>query len=183
MSGRGESLGTVKMLDVASWRKLRARLRGNRGGLGLSVVRRPNTRVQRTRSSASPHRSPLTRYPLGPPGTVWLLASAILCTLVARGTCVAERTAVECTALGRAWHSYRSSPGPQNAKRVYQLLPPEQPPGEVHCGDRLFEELRGVASVAEAKNSEWRQVGSGNCVPFLFACRCRFRRGSSLAAG
>ena len=27
----------------------------------------PNMRVQRTRSSASPPRSPLTRYPLGVP--------------------------------------------------------------------------------------------------------------------
>jgi hypothetical protein len=29
------------------------------------LTRRPNTRVQRTRSSASPPRSPLTRHPLG----------------------------------------------------------------------------------------------------------------------
>ena len=65
MRERGESLGPVKVLKVASWRGLRARLRGERCGLEPSAVRQPNRRVQRTRSSASPHRSPLTRYPLG----------------------------------------------------------------------------------------------------------------------
>ena len=34
-------------------------------GLGTANPRPPNTRVQRTRSSPSAHRSPLTRYPLG----------------------------------------------------------------------------------------------------------------------
>ena len=67
MSERGESFGTVKVLDFASWRKLRARLRGEHRGLEPAAVRQPNRRVQRTRSSASPHRSPLTRYPLGDP--------------------------------------------------------------------------------------------------------------------
>ena len=62
---RGKTLGAVKMLGVASWRKLRARLGTGRGGLRLLAVRQPNRRVQRTRSSASAHRSPLTRYPLG----------------------------------------------------------------------------------------------------------------------
>ena len=65
MSERGKTLGAVKMLGVASWRKLRARLGTGRGGLRLLAVRQPNRRVQRTRSSASAHRSPLTRYPLG----------------------------------------------------------------------------------------------------------------------
>ncbi len=37
------------------------------GGLGTADPRPPNTRVQRTRSSASPPHSPLTRYPLGGP--------------------------------------------------------------------------------------------------------------------
>jgi hypothetical protein len=65
MSERGESLGPVKVLNVASWLALRVQLRGERRGLDRSVLRQPNRRVQRTRSSPSAHRSPLTRYPLG----------------------------------------------------------------------------------------------------------------------
>ena len=65
MSERGESLDPVKVLTVASWRKLRSRLKEHRRSLELSAVRQPNTRVQRTRSSASPPHSPLTRHPLG----------------------------------------------------------------------------------------------------------------------
>ncbi len=65
MSERGESLGPINALGGERWLGLRAWLMGARGGLGPSAVRPPNTRVQRTRSSASPPHSPLTRYPLG----------------------------------------------------------------------------------------------------------------------
>ncbi len=64
MSERGESLGPVNV-PVAWWRKLRARRRGAPRGSGSVNLRLPNRRVQRTRSSASPPHSPLTRYPLG----------------------------------------------------------------------------------------------------------------------
>ena len=67
MSERGESLGPVDV-PVAPWRKLRNRLLGGRGSSGVLAVRQPNRRVQRTRSSPSAHRSPLTRYPLGSRG-------------------------------------------------------------------------------------------------------------------
>jgi hypothetical protein len=40
-------------------------IRRERGSRAALVVRPPNTRVQRTRSSASPPHSPLTRNPLG----------------------------------------------------------------------------------------------------------------------
>jgi hypothetical protein len=67
MSERGASPGPVKM-PVASRRKALSWFVGSSGGLRLAMCRLPNTRVQRTRSSASPPRSPLTRYPLGAPG-------------------------------------------------------------------------------------------------------------------
>jgi hypothetical protein len=65
MSERGESLDPVRMLNVASWRKLRASRGRVQRGLESQNLRPPNMRVQRTRSSASPLRSPLTRSPLG----------------------------------------------------------------------------------------------------------------------
>ncbi len=65
MSERGESLDPMKMLNVASWRKLRAWCRHLYRGLRAANCRLPNTRVQRTRSSPSALRSPLTRHPLG----------------------------------------------------------------------------------------------------------------------
>ena len=66
MSERGESLGAVKMLKVVSWLKLRARRNEHARGLGLSAVRQPNRRVQRTRAARFARiGSPLTRYPLG----------------------------------------------------------------------------------------------------------------------
>ena len=65
MSERGESLDPVGMLNVASWRKLRASRGRVQRGLESQNLLPPNTRVQRTRSSASPPHSPLTRRPLG----------------------------------------------------------------------------------------------------------------------
>jgi len=65
MRERGESLGPVKALGGERWRGLRARHAGQQRGLGQGGVRQPNRRVQRTRSSPSALRSPLTRYPLG----------------------------------------------------------------------------------------------------------------------
>ena len=70
MNERGESLDPVKVLKAASWLGLGVRLEGENRGLDLSVVRQPNRRVQRTRSSPSAHRSPLTRHPLGEGGWV-----------------------------------------------------------------------------------------------------------------
>ena len=52
-------------MPVALWRELRAGRLGLHRGLAAANLRLPNRRVQRTRSSASPLRSPLTRYPLG----------------------------------------------------------------------------------------------------------------------
>ena len=65
MSEGGENLDPVRMLNVASWRKLRASRGRVQRGRESQNLRPPNMRVQRTRSSASPPRSPLTRYPLG----------------------------------------------------------------------------------------------------------------------
>ena len=56
MSERGESLDPVRMLNVASWRKLRASRGRVQRGLESQNLRPPNMRVQRTRSSASPLR-------------------------------------------------------------------------------------------------------------------------------
>jgi len=69
MSERGESLDPVRMLNVASWRKLRASRRRVQRGLESQNLRPPN--MQRTRALASLGtltsfaRSPLTRHPLG----------------------------------------------------------------------------------------------------------------------
>jgi len=79
MRERGESLGPVKALGSAWWRGLRARHPGERRGLEQRGVRQPNRRVQRTRSSPSALRSPLTRYPLGRGRTCLLL---VACGLV-----------------------------------------------------------------------------------------------------
>jgi hypothetical protein len=65
MRERGESPGPVKMLNVASLRKLRSSRQGHHRGLAEANCRLPNTRVQRTRSSPSAHREPLTRHTLG----------------------------------------------------------------------------------------------------------------------
>jgi len=79
MSERGESLDPVRMLNVASWRKLRASRGRVQRGLESQNLRPPNMRVQRTRALASLGtltsfaRSPLTRCPLGRPGTAVLV--------------------------------------------------------------------------------------------------------------
>jgi len=71
MSDPGESLDPVRMLNVASWRKLRASRGRVRRGRESQNLRPPNMRVQRTRPLASLGtltsfaRSPLTRCPLG----------------------------------------------------------------------------------------------------------------------
>ena len=64
MSERGESPDPVRMLSVATWRRLRASRGRVQRGLESPNLRPPNMRVQRARSSDSP-RSPLTRHPLG----------------------------------------------------------------------------------------------------------------------
>ena len=61
MSERGDSLDPVRMLNVASRRKLRAARGRVQRGPESQNLRPPHMRVQRTRSSASPPRSPLTR--------------------------------------------------------------------------------------------------------------------------
>ena len=50
---------------------------------------RPNTRVQRTRSSASPPRSPLTRYPLGGRGLSLAALLSVIPLLLASSCLVA----------------------------------------------------------------------------------------------
>ena len=66
MSEGGESLDPVRMLDVASWRKLRASRGGVQRGLESQNLRPPHMRVQRTRvARCARPGSPLTRHPLG----------------------------------------------------------------------------------------------------------------------
>jgi hypothetical protein len=83
MSERGESLDPVRMLNVASWRKLRASRGRVQRGLESQNLRPPNTRMQRTRALASLGtltsfaRSPLMRSPLGGPGTLWARHSVL----------------------------------------------------------------------------------------------------------
>jgi hypothetical protein len=67
MSERGESLDPVRMLNGASWRKLRAWRGRVQLGLESQNLPPPNMRVQRTRSSPSALCSPLARRPLGGP--------------------------------------------------------------------------------------------------------------------
>ena len=62
-------------------------------GVHLPSVTRPNTRVQRTRSSASPPHSPLTRHLLG--GRRYLLAAAL--TVAAAGLQSSVAEACSCT--------------------------------------------------------------------------------------
>ena len=63
MSERGESLDPVRMLNVASWRKLRASRGRVLRGLESQNLRPPNMPSQRTRGA--PLRSPLNGLPLG----------------------------------------------------------------------------------------------------------------------
>jgi hypothetical protein len=63
MSERGESLDPVRMLNVASWRKLRASGGRVQRGLESQNLRPPNMRVQRTR--VAPLRSPLNGLRFG----------------------------------------------------------------------------------------------------------------------
>ncbi len=73
MSERGESLDPVRMLNVASWRKLRdSRGRVQRGPESQNL-RPPNMPLQRTRSRASLGRSPLNGSPLGRPMAIGTL--------------------------------------------------------------------------------------------------------------
>jgi hypothetical protein len=62
------SLGALKMLNVASWRKLRSWSSRPSRGLVPANLRLPNMRVQRTRAARFARiGSPLTRHPLGDP--------------------------------------------------------------------------------------------------------------------
>jgi len=70
MNEVGESPGAVQELTsrpasatAEPWRAAERRVFSSR----VFGMRPPNTRVQRTRSSASPPHSPLTRHPLGSP--------------------------------------------------------------------------------------------------------------------
>ena len=71
MSEPGESLDPVRMLNVASSRKLRASRGRAQPGLESQNLRPANMRVQRTRALASLGtptsfaRSPMTHCPLG----------------------------------------------------------------------------------------------------------------------
>ena len=116
MSERGASLGPVNV-PVAPWHKVRAWLFGERGGLSALAVRQPNRRVQRTRSSPSAHRSPLTRYPSGGHG---LAVSAFALLMLARLASAAEPSAEEVV------------------QRLRQVVPSVAPAGEI-----LTEQLVG----------------------------------------
>src|SRR4051812_11570540 len=72
--GQSEELGGVDGLDSGR-RQLRRRRHGR--VLGEVMERLPNTRVQRTRSSASPPHSPLTRRRLGRSKRIWLYGSLV----------------------------------------------------------------------------------------------------------
>jgi Carboxypeptidase regulatory-like domain len=95
MSERGVSLGPVNV-PVAWWRKLRARRQGAPRGSGSANLRLPNRRVQRTRSSASPPHSPLTRYPLG------ACAIAIALSVSLAGTALSCRSTSVSSVTGTA---------------------------------------------------------------------------------
>ena len=56
----------------------------------VQVATLPNTRVQRTRSSASPPHSPLTRSPLGPPASLSAGERSSWSTTVRGRTCLGE---------------------------------------------------------------------------------------------
>src|ERR1700687_1925200 len=82
MSERGESLDPVRMLNVASWRKLRASRGRVQRGLESQNLRTPNMPLQRTR--VAPLRSPLNGLPLGRARRHWLLDDP--CELASRGS-------------------------------------------------------------------------------------------------
>ena len=63
MSERGESLDPVRMLNVVSWRKLRASRGRVQRGLESQNLRPPNMPLQRTRGA--PLRLPLNGLPFG----------------------------------------------------------------------------------------------------------------------
>src|SRR3954468_12943323 len=74
------------------------------------MARRPNTRMQRTRSSASPPRSPLTRKPLGVRTITFSRSLGLALTLL---------LLVSHSASGdTAWEAYVADPTPHNASRV-----------------------------------------------------------------
>src|SRR5262245_9964513 len=81
MRERGVSPGPIKMLEVASWRKLRPSQPGTPRGQEAAKYRLPNMRVQRTRSSPSALREPLTRHPLG--RTRRITATVVVCAVLA----------------------------------------------------------------------------------------------------
>jgi hypothetical protein len=72
MSERGESLDPVRMLNVASWRTLRASSGSVQRGLESQNLGPPNMPLQRARGA--PLRSPLNGLPSG--GT-WLVGKEV----------------------------------------------------------------------------------------------------------
>jgi hypothetical protein len=81
----------------------------------MSIALLPNTRVQRTRSSPSAFRSPLTRHPLGRPGVfvglAWVMGTALVASgqtgtgdidFVGRATITAERNDGLCASTSAA---------------------------------------------------------------------------------
>src|SRR5450432_3442123 len=85
----------------------------------------PNTRMQRTRSSASPPHSPLMRCPLGPTlqSRRLLIVSVTLLMAVASQASAGGKPSVKWQSLDRAWKTYRAKPTAQNARAVADLLP------------------------------------------------------------
>ena len=73
MSERGESVDPVRMLNVASWRKLRPSRGRVQRGLESQNLRPPNPRLQRTRSAPlrSPPAEPQAVRPRGQGAVAW----------------------------------------------------------------------------------------------------------------
>jgi hypothetical protein len=90
------------------------------------MVKRPNTRVQRTRSLPSALREPLTRYPFGGSGNV-LGEVGVVITLLAGAACVSSKATVQRLAspCNHAWTLEEVRPQASRAFRgvVYQGQP------------------------------------------------------------
>jgi len=89
------------------------------------VSRRPNPRMQRTRSRASLARSPVMRSPLGPTlqSRNLLLVSVTLLMAVASDTLAQGKSSTKWQSLDHAWETYRAKPTAENGKAVADLLP------------------------------------------------------------
>jgi len=81
---------------------------------------RPNTRMQRTRSSASPPRSPLMRSPLGPPAKTCVLIVVLIA--LSQQTLLIAYPADSRTEMVFAWSAFEKDPSSKTANRVCELI-------------------------------------------------------------